>query len=151
MDDIRIDNTVILDEVQVVAFNLGEEEYAVDILAVQEINRLLHITRVPRSNRFIEGVINLRGNVIPIINLHKKFNLKQPENSDDTRIIVFQVDDVKAGFIVDGVSEVLRLSAADIEETQSVYGSLDANVIRGIGKVQGRLVILLDPARLLEL
>ncbi|MGE5455321.1 MAG: chemotaxis protein CheW [Methylocystaceae bacterium] len=147
----KAETSALINEVQVVAFKLGDEEYAVDILAVQEINRLLHITRVPRANRFIEGVINLRGNVIPIINLHKKFNLGQPENSDDTRIIVFQVADVKAGFIVDGVSEVLRLNLADIEETQSVYGSLDANVIRGIGKVQGRLVILLDPAQLLEL
>lgn len=143
--------SAIINEVQVVAFRLGEEEYAVDILAVQEINRLLHITRVPRANGFIEGVINLRGNVIPIINLHKKFSLGEPSTSDDTRIIVFQVEDVKAGFIVDGVSEVLRLNGDDIEETQSVYGSLDANVIRGIGKVNGRLVILLDPARLLEL
>jgi len=150
MED-QVKTASILNEVQIVAFKLGNEEYAVDILAVQEIIRLLHITRVPRANGFIEGVINLRGNVIPIINLHKKFSLGEPVYSDDTRIIVFQVEDVRAGFIVDGVSEVLRLNLTDVEATQSVYGSLDANVIRGIGKVKGRLVILLDPAQLLEL
>ncbi|MGE5381136.1 MAG: chemotaxis protein CheW [Methylocystaceae bacterium] len=142
--------TTLDNEVQVVAFKLGDEEYAVDILTVQEIIRLLHITRVPRANQFIEGVINLRGNVIPIINLYKKFNLNN-HISDDTRIIVFQIGDMKAGFIVDGVSEVLRLNLDDIEETQNVYGSIDANLIRGIGKVEGRLVILLDPSHLLEL
>lgn len=139
------------DEVQVVAFRLGDEEYAVNILAVQEIIRVLHITRVPRAHVYIEGVINLRGNVIPIINLHKKFGLRQSENNEDARIIVFHVDDVKAGFIVDGVSEVLRLTVDEIEATGQVYGQLDGNVIKGIGKVDGRLIILLDPVKLMDL
>lgn len=139
------------DEIQVVAFQLGQEEYAVEILNVQEINRLLDITRVPRAEHHIEGVVNLRGNIIPVINLHHKFNLQPSGNEEDKRIIVFQFDDVKAGIIVDEVSEVLRLRTADIEDTESVYGSITAEHIRGVAKVDGRLLILLDLHKLLDL
>jgi purine-binding chemotaxis protein CheW len=138
------------EEIQVVAFNLGKEEYAVDILNVQEINRLLNITRVPRAESHIEGVVNLRGNIIPIINLHKKFNLQAAGKEEDKRIIVFQFDDLKAGIIVDEVSEVLRLSKDDIEETAKVYSSINAEHIQGIAKVNNRLLILLDLLRILE-
>lgn len=138
------------DEIQVVAFNLGKEEYAVDILNVQEIERVLNITRVPRSTNYIEGVVNLRGNIIPIINLHKKFNLQAEGNEEEKRIIVFQFDDLKAGIIVDEVSEVLRLGKEDIEETGKVYGSINAEHIKGVAKVNSRLLILLDIFNILE-
>ena len=138
------------DEIQVVAFNLGKEEYAVDILNVQEIERVLNITRVPRSTNYIEGVVNLRGNIIPIINLHKKFNLQAEGNEEEKRIIVFQFDDLKAGIIVDEVSEVLRLGKEDIEETGKVYGSINAEHIKGVAKVDSRLLILLDIFNILE-
>ncbi len=138
------------DEIQVVAFNLGKEEYAVDILNVQEINRLLNITRVPRSESHIEGVLNLRGNIIPIINLHKKFNLQSEGNEEDKRIVVFQFNDLKVGIIVDEVSEVLRLGKEDIEETGKVYSSINAEHIKGIAKVNNRLLILLDLLKILE-
>lgn len=137
-------------EIQVVAFNLGKEEYAVDILNVQDINRLLYITRVPWSENHIEGVVNLRGNIIPIINLHKKFNLQSEGNEDDKRIIVFQFDDLKVGIIVDQVSEVLRLEKDDIEETGKVYSSINAEHIKGIAKVNNRLLILLDLLKILK-
>lgn len=138
------------EEIQVVAFNLGKEEYAVDILNVQEINRLLNITRVPRAENHIEGVVNLRGNIIPIINLHKKFNLQPAGKEEDKRIVVFQFDDLKAGIIVDEVSEVLRLAKEDIEETAKVYSSINAEHIQGIAKVNNRLLILLDLLKILE-
>jgi len=138
------------DEYQVVAFKLGREEYAVDVLNVQGIERLLNITRVPRTKYYIEGVINLRGNVIPVINLHKKFNLDSVGSDDDKRIIVFQYDDIHAGIIVDEVSEVLRLNADNIEETAKVYDSLTADHIQGIAKVNDRLLILLDLLKILE-
>jgi len=141
--------TVSLDTIQVVAFQLGNEEYAVDILKVQEINRLLSITRVPRSSEFIEGVVNLRGNIIPVINLHKKFHLASSGDANEKRIIVFQFDDVKAGIIVDKVSEVLQISSLDIEDTAKVYSSADAESIRGVAKVDDRLLILLDLQKLL--
>ena len=109
MLSLRFQNSVSSgNEIQVVAFQLGKEEYAVDILNVQEINRLLNITRVPRAEKHIDGVINLRGNIIPVINLHKKFNLQSSGNEEDKRIIVFEFEDVKAGIIVDEVSEPTR-------------------------------------------
>lgn len=138
------------DEIQVVAFNLGKEEYAVDILNVQGIERVLNITRIPRSENYIEGVVNLRGNIIPIINLHKKFNLQAEGNEEDKRIIVFQFNDLKVGIIVDEVSEVLRLGKEDIEETGKVYSSINAEHIKGIAKVNNRLLILLDLLKILE-
>lgn len=137
------------EQIQVVAFQLGNEEYAVDILNVQEINRLLNITRVPRSPAYIDGVVNLRGSIIPVINLHKKFNMDISGNDEDTRIIVFQFDDVKAGIIVDRVSEVLHLSLNDIEETAAVYNTIDAETIKGVARVDDRLLILLDLQKLL--
>jgi purine-binding chemotaxis protein CheW len=137
------------EEIQVVAFQLGQEEYAVDILNVQEINRLLNITRVPRTEGHIEGVVNLRGNIIPVINLHKKFNLPSAGDDDDKRIIVFEFDDVRAGIIVDEVSEVLRVSVADVEQIS--YHSVDAAMIKGIAKVDDRLLILLDLQKILGL
>ncbi|MGI5921713.1 MAG: chemotaxis protein CheW [Syntrophomonadaceae bacterium] len=138
------------EEIQVVAFQLGNEEYAVDILHVLEINRLLHITRVPRANQFIEGVINLRGNIIPIINLHKKFNLQATGDDEEKRIIVFKFDDIAVGVIVDKVSEVLHISRNQIEEASDVYKSFDSEFIKGIAKVDERLLILLDLQNMLS-
>lgn len=138
------------DEYQVVAFKLGKEEYAVDVLNVQEIERLLNITRVPRTKDYVDGVINLRGNIVPVINLHKKFNIDSSGSEDDKRIIVFQFDDIHAGIIVDEVSEVLRLNVNDIEETAKVYDSVAAEHIKGIAKVNDRLLILLDLLKILE-
>ncbi len=137
------------DDIQVVAFNLGNEEYAVDILYVQEINRLLNITRVPRAGEHIEGVINLRGNIIPIINLHTRFNLSSSGSEDDKRIIVFQFEDLKVGIIVDQVSEVLRIKQSEIEPASKVYGTVETDHIQGIAKVGDRLMILLDLAKII--
>lgn len=139
------------DEIQVVAFKLGNEEYAVDILNVQEINRLLNITRVPRANKWIEGVVNLRGNIIPLLNLHTKFQLQAYGEEDDKRIIVFQFEDIRAGIIVDKVSEVLRIQKKDIEITDKIYNSINAELIKGIAKVQDRLLIILDLQKVLGL
>ncbi len=135
---------------QVVAFKLGKEEYAVDILHVQEINRLLNITRVPRTERFIEGVVNLRGNIVPIINLHTKFNLQSDGDQEDKRIIVFQIDDLKVGIIVDEVSEVLYVERSDIEETSKIYDAASSEHIKGVAKVDGRLLILLDLRKIFD-
>lgn len=138
------------EEFQVVAFKLGEEEYAVEIVYVQDINRLLNITRIPRSERHIEGVINLRGNIIPIVNLHTKFNLQASGNDEDKRIIVFQYDELKVGILVDEVSEVLKIKKDEVEPTSKVYGSIEAEHIKGIAKFEGRLLILLDLLKIFE-
>ncbi|MDD2619643.1 MAG: chemotaxis protein CheW [Syntrophomonadaceae bacterium] len=144
------EDSYVQEEIQVVAFRLGKEEYAVDILNVQEINRLLTITRVPRAAKHIEGVVNLRGNIIPIINLHTRFNLEAAGDQEDKRIIVFQFEDIKTGIIVDEVSEVLSLKKKDIEETGNVYNSITADLIRGIARVDDRLFLLLDILKILE-
>lgn len=146
METSRQDN----DKIQVVAFQLGKEEYAVDILNVLEINRLLNITRIPKAGHCIEGVVNLRGNIIPVINLHKKFNLESAGDEEEKRIVVFEFDDIKVGIIVDKVSEVLHLQKSNIEETGKVYSSIDANLIKGVAKFEDRLLILLDLQSLLE-
>ncbi len=138
------------EEFQVVAFKLGQEEYGADVLNVQEINRPLNITRVPRTQEYIEGVVNLRGNIVPVINLHTKFNIKGQGSEDDKRIIVFQFDDLKVGIIVDEVSEVIRLKTSDIEETAKVYNAMTVEHIKGIAKVNSRLLILLDLPKILE-
>jgi purine-binding chemotaxis protein CheW len=136
-------------KIQVVAFELANAEYAVDILNVQEINRLINITRVPRSPSYIEGVINLRGNIIPVINLHKKFNLASQGFDEDTRIIVFQFDEIKAAIIVDSVAEVIQLDRFNIEESGQLYSSIDTEAIQGMAKIEERVLILLDLEKIL--
>lgn len=144
--------TVALDqELQLVAFIMGQEEYAADILMVQEINRLLKITRVPHAPDFIAGVINLRGNVIPVVDLHKRFNLGQWQDTDQTRIIIVQVNGVRAGIIVDGVTEVLRLSASQVEPPVGMSGTVGIDYVAGVGKLEERLLILLNLDKVLGL
>ncbi len=132
------------DEIQVVVFRLGVEEYAIDILNVQEIVRLLNITRIPRVEDYIEGVVNLRGNIVPLLNLHTKFKLQASGLKDERRIIVCQLDETKAGIIVDEVLEVIRLGQKDIESVGDIYTTVSSDQIHGIAKVSGRLLILLD-------
>jgi purine-binding chemotaxis protein CheW len=136
-------------ELQLVSFILGQEEYGIDILLVQEINRLLRITRVPKAPGFIEGVVNLRGNVIPVINLHRLLGLQTRTNLEGTRIIVVKVQEITAGLVVDAVSEVLRLSQSEIEPTSSLVTTVDTEYIQGIGKKDGRLLLLLNVASVL--
>jgi purine-binding chemotaxis protein CheW len=134
---------------QLVSFNLGDEEYGVDILKVQEINRMVHVTRVPKAPEFVEGVINLRGKVIPIVDLRKRFGLPAKPHDKNTRIIVVDIEGRTVGLIVDGVSEVLRLSMETIEPPPSMVAGVDAEYIWGVGKLEDRLLILLDLARVL--
>jgi purine-binding chemotaxis protein CheW len=137
------------DILQLVSFNLGNEEYAVDILKVQEINRMVEITAIPNAPFDVEGVINLRGKVIPVINLRKKFGFDEKELDTHSRIIVVDVG-TTVGLIVDSVSEVLRLSADTIEPPPRMTGNGSAEYILGIGKLQDRLLILLDIDSLLK-
>lgn len=136
-------------ELQVVTFNLGKEEFAVPILQIQEINRLVEITRVPKSPNFVEGVINLRGKVIPVLDLRKRFGLQESELGKFARIVVVNMDGRMIGLIVDSVSEVLRLSDSAIEPAPPIVAGIDAEYIRGLGKIDGRLLILLDLSKIL--
>ncbi len=133
---------------QLVSFEVGEEEYAVPILSVQEINRMMQITRVPQSPPFVEGVINLRGKIIPVIDLRKRFGLTELENSDDVRIIVVEVDSRVLGFTVDRVNEVLRINSSIVEPPPSMVCGLDTDYVQGVGKLDDRLLILLHLEKL---
>lgn len=134
---------------QMVTFNLGNEEFGVNILQVQEINRIVEITEVPQTEYYIEGIINLRGKVIPIIDLRKKFGMEISERNEKTRIVVVDVNNETAGLIVDGVSEVLRVHKGLLEEAPKLIAgsnasSASAEYIKSIVKLDDRLLIYLD-------
>lgn len=135
---------------QFVEFKLGEEEYGVDILQVKTIERMMPITRVPKAPHFVEGVINLRGEVVPVIDLKKRFSLPQGEITDNTRIIIVTVEDLTVGMIVDSATEVIQLSEEDIEPAPSITGGIDSNFLDGVGKLDGKLLILLNLSKILK-
>ncbi|MBI5238467.1 MAG: chemotaxis protein CheW, partial [Deltaproteobacteria bacterium] len=134
---------------QLVTFRLGNEEYSLDILKVQEIIRHMNLTRVPKAPEFVDGVINLRGKVIPVLDLRKRFGLVNNEKTEATRIIVVDIDDKTVGLKVDAVSEVLRLPSDTVEPPPSIVTDVESDYIKGVGKMEGRLIILLDVSKIL--
>jgi purine-binding chemotaxis protein CheW len=145
------DKNVMAEEEQLVVFQLANETYGIEISAVHEIIRLQSVTRVPRTPDFVEGVINLRGKIVPVIDLHKRFRLPLEEETPHSRIIVVEVMGVMVGMIVDSVSEVLRLPVANIEPPPpAISGGIDTDYLRGVGKWQEKLIILLDLDRVLN-
>ncbi len=137
-------------EDQMVTFSLASEEFGIDIMKVQEIIRIPPITRVPKARDFIEGVINLRGNVIPVVNLRVRFGMPLEKETDLSRIVVLQINGKVFGIRVDGVTEVLRLNSESIEPPPPIALGMDANFIRGVGKIGERLLILLKPDQLMD-
>jgi len=137
-------------ELQLVSFNIGTEEFGVDILKVQEINRMVEITRVPQAPHFVEGVINLRGKVIPIVDLRKRFGLELKEHDKNTRIVVVDIGGNIMGMIVDSVSEVLRLPASTIEPPPEIVTGINSEYIKGVAKLEDRLLIFLDLSRVID-
>jgi chemotaxis signal transduction protein len=140
-------------EVQLVTFMLGEEEYGVPISQIQEIDRLAKITKVPKAAEFIEGITNLRGEVIPVLDTRKRFELEVKPPDDRTRIIIVDLGGVKTGLVVDSVREVLNLATKDIAPPPEAIGSgIDQQFISGIGKVDAgkRMIVLLDVERILS-
>ena len=133
------------EEQQLVTFKLGNEEFGIEIMKVQEIIRIPPITRVPQAPSHIDGVINLRGNVISVVNLRSRFGLPDGGEEDDeiSRIIVLKENKYEFGIRVDSVHEVLHLQDMDLEPPPSVTVGIDASFIRGIGKVDDRLLIFL--------
>lgn len=134
---------------QLVCFRLGTEEYGLDIGQVQEINRMIPITRVPRAPAFMKGVINLRGQLIPIIDLRVRFGMAPVEPTKSTRIVVVEIGPSRVGMIVDGVSEVLKIPVEHIEAAPEMVAGADAAYVRGVGKYGDRLIVLLDLAPIL--
>lgn len=132
------------DILQLVTFNLGEEQFAVDILKVQEINRMTAITKIPGSPYEVEGIVNLRGKVIPIVNLRKKIGLPAKENDEHSRIIIMDIQGTNMGLIVDAVDEVLRIPASIVESSPTVSMGISSGLIKGIAKLEDRLIVLID-------
>ena len=130
--------------VKVVSFHLGNEEYGVDIAQVQEIIRMVEITHVPRAPHFMEGVINLRGQLIPIIDLRTRFSMPRAETTKSTRIVVTEIGSKRVGIVVDSVSEVLNIPLEQVEDAPDMIAGVGTEYIQGVGKVGDRLIILLD-------
>ncbi|MFO0839667.1 MAG: chemotaxis protein CheW [Phycisphaerae bacterium] len=135
---------------QIVSFRLANEEYGVDIMRAQEIIMLGQITRMPEVPDFIRGLINLRGHVIPILDLRRRFNLAVKDDDEQTRIIVVNVESKTIGIVVDAVTEVLRISAEQIEPPPSSVAGIDHEYIRGLLKLENRIVTLLDIGHVLS-
>ncbi len=141
------------DERQLVVFKVAEEEFATDIMQVQEIIRLEKVTAVPHAPSFVEGVVNLRGTVLPVVDLRRRFDMEEKEYSDATRVVVVDVNDRKTGIIVDAVSEVMSLPNKSIEPAPAIvkagYGE---DFIEGVGKIDGgdRMILILRTDRLLS-
>lgn len=134
---------------QLVTFTLKGEEYAVDILSVQEINRITEITKVPKSPHYVEGVINLRGRVMPAINLRKKFGFEEKAIDETSRVIIIDKEGITSGLIVDSVSEVLRIPS-NIVEPPPITSEMNSKYIKGIAKLENKLIILIDIDNLME-
>ena len=139
------ENNVAAEEnLQVVAFKIRNEEYGVSMLNVQEIRNLTDITRVPFGQDFIKGVINLRGSVLPVIDLKQRLGLEETPYTDDTRIVTVTIDDLHVGMLVDAVTEVLTLTAKPIDAKKAVNGKELTKFLSGIGNIDGRLIIMLN-------
>ncbi len=140
------ENTYDENVIQLVVFKLGREDYGISILQVQEIKRIMDITRVPNSPDYIKGVINLRGSVLPVIDLKNRLALPPSDDTDDTRIIIVKVEEIVVGLIVDGVSEVTSISGDNIEPPNTVVSGVSAQYLSGVGKHNDSLLILLNLA-----
>lgn len=132
------------ESVQVVVFNIDNEEYGANILKVTTIERMLPIARVPKTPSFVKGVINLRGDIIPVLSLRKRLGFPEIEDTDDTRIIIVKTGEIVAGFVVDAVKEVIQIDASNIERNSNV----SSDYVSGLGKVDSRIVTLLNLEKL---
>jgi len=135
---------------QLVSFMIGEEEYGVDILLVQEIIRMLQVTKVPNAPDFVDGVINLRGRIIPVIDLRCKLGIERKEHDKNTRIVVVEVSGKTVGFIVDAVTEVLRIPESITEAPPEIVTGINSEFIKAVGKLEDRLLILIDIEKVLS-
>lgn len=127
-----------------VIFKLNGEHYGIDIKNVENIEKLIPITRVPYTENFVEGVVNLRGVIIPVVDLRRRFGLETRVLDDESRIIIVNISELKVGMIVDSSSEVLKLDREDIDAAPSIRGNTGTDYIREIGKNEGRIIMLID-------
>ncbi|MGA7720899.1 MAG: chemotaxis protein CheW [Ignavibacteriaceae bacterium] len=137
-------NNDVTDILQLVGFKMGNEEFGIDILNVKEINRMVNITKLPNSPVFVEGIINLRGKVIPVVDLRTKLGMPKKEADKDTRIVVVDIDGRTVGFLVDAVSEVLRIPGNITEAPPEITTGVNSEYITAVAKLEDRLLTLLD-------
>ena len=150
-----MNDSVLRDEIdgdlsQLISFSVDGEEYGLDILRVKEVIRAAEVTRLPRAPAFVKGIINLRGDVIPIIDLREKFSYESVEYTDATRVIVVDVNGRLVGMIVDEASQVLRIPDSQIEPPPPIVGGLPNQFIKGVGKLDDRLIVLLNIDKILS-
>jgi purine-binding chemotaxis protein CheW len=141
--------TVEAKEVKVIVFQLQDEEYGIPVHQVRSIEKMQHITRVPRTAPFVKGVINLRGVVTPIIDLRVRFELEEQAYTDSTRIIIVALDHMEVGLIVDAANDVIDIPVSLIEPRPEVVGNVEVEYITGVAKVDKRLIILLNLEKVL--
>ncbi|ANB61854.1 chemotaxis protein CheW [Anoxybacteroides amylolyticum] len=137
-------------ELKVIVFQLQDEEYAIPVQQVRSIEKVQHITRVPRTPKFVKGVINLRGVVTPIIDLRERFGIEALPFNEQTRIIIVALDEMEVGLIVDAANDVLDLPVKSIEPPPEVIEAVEADYIKGVAKIGKRLLILLHLEKVLE-
>lgn len=138
-------------EQQLVVFELAEEFYGINIALVESIIKVQTITQLPQTPAYVKGVTNLRGSVLPVLDLRTRFALEPKEDTRQTRIIIVTMGHVKVGVVVDGVSEVLRVSEESIEPLPPLVNSVDSAFLKGIVRLENRLIILLELAKVLNL
>lgn len=139
------------DYIKVIVFQLLDKEYAIPVTHVQGIEKLMHITRVPKTERYVKGVINLRGVVTPIIDLRERFGIAPGEQMESTRIIIINLGDMEVGFVVDSANDVIDIPVEAIEQQPEVVGAIEEEFIAGVAKVENRLLILLHLDKVLNL
>ncbi len=144
-----MENNALLN-LKVIVFELENEEYALPVDYVGAIERMQSITRVPTTADFVKGVINLRGVIIPVIDLRTRFNMEKAELTDENRIIIVHLNDDEVGLVVDAANDVIDIPKNIIETPPEVIGSIDIDYIEGVAKLENRLFVLLDLEKVLE-
>lgn len=138
-------------EMKVIVFQLNDEEYCIPVNEVRSIEKLQHITRVPRTAPYVKGVINLRGVVTPIIDLRIRFQLGQISYNENTRIIIVAIGDMEVGLVVDAANDVIDIDTTAVEPPPEVVGGIESDYLKGVIKIDRRLLILLNLPRVLEM
>ncbi len=138
------------DQLQLVSFRIGQEEFGVNISSVREITKVTKITKIPNAPPYVDGIVNLRGKIIPLIELRTKLDLPKKEHDKDTRIIILENNGKNTGFIVDSVNKVLRIDRSSLEDPSLLETGLGDELITSVAKLEDRIIILLDLTKSVE-
>jgi len=139
-----MEKEIIVEEKKYVTFKIDEEYYGIDINNVKAIEKVQDFTRVPNAPEYVKGVINLRGEVVPVIDLRKRFGIESIEINNNSRIIIVQINDILIGLLVDSSSEVIQINSDNIDNPPEVKDDVTKDFVKGIGKIDSRLIILID-------